>query len=121
MKYISLVLIILVLSACSTGKMTQKDQEKVLKFGEIVFAGGDGSDEAHAIIILNAPNVKKGVEAEYFYISKKFGKRGDDWILLRRGMKEENGKHYAILEFAVDNTSTTTVLYFDITGFHDKY
>ena len=47
-----------------------------------------------AIIILDVKNNFEGVAAEYEYLEKKFGKRGENWELERQSLIKTGNKYY---------------------------
>ena len=52
-----------------------------LTYNQITFSKNGGQSLEDAIIIMNASGDAEGVDAEYYYLEKKFGKNGVDWNL----------------------------------------
>ncbi len=86
---------------------------------KISFTGGPGDTTATAVIISGAPNSRVGIDAEYYYLGKKFGQRNVDWKLKRQSVLQEKGKVYDCMEIEMKDGSKKTV-FFDITEFFGK-
>ncbi|MCX5893082.1 MAG: hypothetical protein NTW80_08955, partial [Deltaproteobacteria bacterium] len=61
---------------------------------KITFKGGPGDTPETAVVILGAPNSRVGIEAEYFFLEKQFGRRNVDWKLKRQSVRNIKGKVY---------------------------
>ena len=86
-----------------------------LKFGAIVFAGGDGSSIEQAVLIRNAKGEEEGVAAESHWVRTVHpGWRKGDQALL-----SDKGRSYDRIEYRTPKGETKT-LYFDITDFFGK-
>lgn len=86
---------------------------------KIFFTGGPGDTTATAVVISGAPNSRVGIDAEYYYLGKKFGQRNVDWRLKRQSVLQEKGKVYDCMEMIMKDGSKKTV-FFDITEFFGK-
>jgi hypothetical protein len=80
------------------------------------WSGGDGIDMNHAVII-NARNWRKGLPAEYAFLSSLHGLRSHDWFIESQEIRHANDRNY---EIWIIRTSEGARLryYFDITSFH---
>jgi hypothetical protein len=87
--------------------------------GYITFSNNNGESIDDAIIILNAQTDLEGVDAEYYYLEKRFGKKGTDWNLDQQSLMNEDGAYYDALDISISDGRTLTI-YFDITDFFDK-
>jgi hypothetical protein len=86
---------------------------------KITFKGGPGDTPATAVIITGAPNSRVGIDAEYYFLGKKFGQRNVDWKLKRQSVIHEKGKVYDRMDLEMKDGSKKTV-FFDITEFFGK-
>ena len=80
------------------------------------WSGGDGIDMKHAVVI-NARNWRKGLPAEYAYLSSLHGLRSHDWFIESQEIRHANDRNY---EIWIIRTSEGARLryYFDVTSFH---
>lgn len=86
---------------------------------KISFKGGPGDTAATAVVISGAPNSRIGIDAEYYYLGKKFGQPNVDWKLKRQSVINEKGKIYDRMDLEFKDGSKKTV-FFDITEFFGK-
>jgi hypothetical protein len=96
----------------------QPAPEKPAKI-KITFKGGPGDTPATAVVITGAPNSRVGIDAEYYYLGKKFGQRNVDWKLKRQSVIHEKGKVYDRMDLELKDGSKKTV-FFDISEFFGK-
>ena len=82
------------------------------------FAGGDGSSQEKAVIVLGA-NESSGVQAEYLWLAAHFPgyQRGQQGLIQGQG---QGGKSYDVLDFTTAYGTKRTV-YFDITDYFGKF
>jgi hypothetical protein len=85
----------------------------------ITFAGGPGDSMETAVIIKGAHNSRGGVEAEYYYLEKQFGRQNVDWKLDRQRLMGKEGKKFDLLMIILKDGAKKNV-YFDITEFFGK-
>jgi hypothetical protein len=84
----------------------------------IIFAGGSGDSREDAIVIENAANHRAGVDAEYLYLEKKFGKRNIHWKLVFQALlKGEKPVDWLTIKLS---NGTTKSIYFDVSEFFSK-
>jgi hypothetical protein len=86
---------------------------------KITFKGGPGDTPETAVVISGAPNSRVGIDAEYYYLMKKFGQPNVDWKLKRQSVLHKNGRHYDRMEIELKDGSKKTI-FFDITEFFGK-
>lgn len=73
-----------------------------------------------AIIITGARTHHDSVGAEYAYLNRLFGKRGEDFCIQEQGLLKAGKKHYDVVKVRLsDDTSRT--FFFDITESYDKF
>lgn len=86
--------------------------------GVVTFEGGSGDTIESAIIIKGATNGTLGLQAEYQYLTQKFGQRGIDWDLENQSLlrldRYCDEMHIQLAD------GTQTVIFFDITDFYGK-
>lgn len=83
----------------------------------VEYAGGDGSSPEEAVLIKGAPSHTTGVRAESTYISRQFGKQGQDWQLKEQSLTESaDGRKIdkMTIETAAGDVET---IYFDVSDF----
>jgi hypothetical protein len=102
--------------ACAQG--AQPAPEKTAK-PQISFKGGPGDTLETAVIILGAPSSRVGIDAEYVFLEKKFGRANVDWKLKRQSVLHKDGRHYDRMDIELKNGSKKTI-FFDITEFFGK-
>ncbi|MBM4276006.1 MAG: hypothetical protein FJ134_16330 [Deltaproteobacteria bacterium] len=86
---------------------------------KITLSGGPGDSMATAIVIKGAPNSMAGIDAEYYYLSKKFGRPNLDWKLKKQSVQSQGGRHYDLMEIELKDGSQKKI-FFDITEFYGK-
>jgi hypothetical protein len=86
---------------------------------KITFKGGPGDTPETAVVISGAPNSRVGIDAEYYYLMKKFGQPNVDWKLKRQSVLHLKGKDYDRMEIELQDGSKKDV-FFDITEFFGK-
>ena len=86
---------------------------------KISFKGGPGDTPETAVVISGAPNSMVGIEAEYYFLGKQFGRRNVEWKLKRQSVLNIKGKVYDRMEVELKNGSKKTV-FFDISEFFGK-
>ena len=72
-----------------------------------------------AVIIRGAPNEALGVQAEYRYLAREFGRPGVDWEPVGQGLVERGGRAYDEMHIKLADGSERTI-FFDITQFFGK-
>jgi len=85
----------------------------------ITFAGGPGDVVERAVIIRGAPNETLGVQAEYRYLAREFGRPGVDWDLVGQGLLERGRRRYDEMHIKLADGTERTII-FDITQFFGK-
>ncbi|MHA1973741.1 MAG: hypothetical protein ACTSW1_12145 [Candidatus Hodarchaeales archaeon] len=84
---------------------------------KIIEKSGETMEEA--IIILEAENSFIGVNFEYEYLDKKYGKQNIDWKLISQALYEKDGKMYDLLYIELSDGSKKSI-YFDVNDFFGK-
>jgi adenosylmethionine-8-amino-7-oxononanoate aminotransferase len=86
--------------------------------GKIRYEGGDGSSVERAVRIAGAANGNEGVQAEYYFISRKHGVQGADWQAAgQRSFTDNKGRKYDVVVVQVSGEYTPLTYYFDSTAF----
>ena len=85
----------------------------------ITFEGGSGDTIERAVVIQGAPNEALGVEAEYRYLARKYGRRGVDWELVGQGLLQPGIRQYDEMHIKLADGTTRTI-FFEITEFFGK-
>lgn len=86
----------------------------------IRYTGGDGGSQAEAIVILDAPNHRAGVEAEYGYLTRRFGEQGADWERIEQSLLHEGDRRLDRMVIRLRDGREQT-LYFDTTAFFGNF
>ncbi|MBD3418741.1 MAG: hypothetical protein GF398_01360 [Chitinivibrionales bacterium] len=68
-----------------------------------------------AIVIIGATNQKEGVQAEYEFISEKYGKRKKEWKVVAQSISRDTDKLFDIIEIETIPDGDRYFYYFDIT------
>jgi hypothetical protein len=85
----------------------------------VTFSNNTGKSIEDAIVIYNAKTDWEGVDSEYYYLEKMFGKKGIDWNLDRQSLRDVGKRYYDVMEITLSDGRKLTI-YFDITGFFGK-
>ena len=102
-------------------ELSESDSSENLTYkGYITFSNNNGESIEDAIIIRNAQTDLEGVDAEYYYLEKRFGKKGPDWNLDQQSLMNEDGAYYDAMDITLSDGRTLTI-YFDITDFLGKF
>jgi len=86
----------------------------------IAFEGGPGDTVERAIVIRGAGNDCLGVEAEYQYLVREFGRRGVYWQLERQSLLTVDDRRYDEMRIRLSD-GTQKVIYFDISDFFGEF
>ena len=81
------------------------------------FSGGSGESFHDAVIINGAKSQGEGVAAEYQFISKIFGQRGNGWHLVGQTVIREKNKVVDVIEIQLGQSSERRIYYFDASDF----
>ncbi|MHA1929054.1 MAG: hypothetical protein ACTSV2_10820 [Candidatus Thorarchaeota archaeon] len=81
---------------------------------------GSGESPDDPIIIEGVSGNFEAEQAEYSYLSQKFGNRGVDWKMLQQSLIESNGRMMDRMELELSGGSQVT-LYFDITEYFGQF
>jgi len=82
--------------------------------------GNSGKSMEDAIIILEASNNLEGIAAEYTYLQNTYGRKDQDWKLIRQSLNHSGAKHYDEMRIRLA-TGETIIIYFDITSFYGRF
>jgi hypothetical protein len=113
MRYLLMCALCVCTVGCASYQGTKQQNETHLP--KIHFYGGPGDSYETAVQIDGASSQVKGMEAEYFYITGKLGKKDKDWRLVGQTMDREKSHVYDVLEVEVVKTSLHSFYYFNIT------
>ena len=83
-----------------------------------LYAGGDGSSPEQAVVIRGVNSNFEGVNAEYEYLRRILGRRGEDWQLRRQSVLETNDGRYLDKMTVEKRSGETVTLYFDVSSFY---
>jgi hypothetical protein len=84
---------------------------------EVQYSGGNGDSHEEAIIITGVKKQSDGLDAEYRYISTKYGVKNQDWHIVGQTIFHEKSKTYDVIEITLKSTSDRRIYYFDVTAF----
>jgi hypothetical protein len=85
----------------------------------VTFQGGSGDTPATAVIIAGAPDYIAMVAGEYQYLGKQFGKRGQDWRLVKKEVYQHEDKVYDLVTIEFPKGAKRQI-FFDITKHFKK-
>src|SRR5262249_52800045 len=80
------------------------------------YGGGDGLSVETAIVV-NATSSGPGVRAEYEYVTKKHGQKGEGWKLASQDLIAKDGRHFDVLKITLKGGQSVEY-YFDISQFY---
>jgi hypothetical protein len=86
------------------------------RFTKIRYSHNSGNSQEDAIKILGAQNTFDGIEAEYKYISRIYGKENEDWRLLIQALLIDKNKQFDHLEILL-KSGEKVEFYFDVSDF----
>jgi hypothetical protein len=84
------------------------------------YTGGNGNSVEEAVIIEDVPNHYEGISAEYEWLAREFGPRGEAWELELQALLERDERCYDQMTLRLSN-GRRVVVYFDITGFFGEW
>lgn len=81
------------------------------------YAGGDGSTPQKAVLIQGVNSNHQGVQAEYEYLRRIFGERGQEWELKSQSVVQgEDGGHIDKIT-VIKHSGDEETIYFDVSNF----
>lgn len=82
--------------------------------------GGDGRT-ADRPIVVDAAGSPAGVEAQYRYLSSRFGRMDHDWVVARR-VHQTNARGRIVEKFVIAFAEgSNEVIHFDITAYYGRF
>ena len=85
----------------------------------IQYKGEDGSSKKESIVILGAANENEGIDAEYKWLEKKYGKQNIHWELNLQELVDEGDKQFDLLKIKFTNDEVKEI-WFDISDFYGQ-
>jgi hypothetical protein len=85
----------------------------------LTFQGGSGDTPATAVVIAHAPDYVAVVAGEYQYLEKQFGKRGQDWQVVKKEVYQTNDKVYDLITIEFPKGAKQQI-FFEITTYFKK-
>ena len=82
----------------------------------MVSYSGSGSSVKDPIIVSDVKTHFEAVDAEYAYLSQRFGRKGTHWKLLLQSLLGTDGKQIDKIDIELSNGQSVT-LFFDITKY----
>ena len=83
----------------------------------IQYLGGSGDSYEEAVKITGVTKQSEGVDAEYKYLSDKYGVKGKDWSIAGQTIFREKGKVFDVIEIRLSTGGENRIYYFDVTNF----
>src|SRR5512140_973125 len=99
MKHLLITLLCMAIAGCASYQGTR--QQRAPHLAHVHFYGGPGDSYETAVIIEGATSQVKGMEAEYYYISQKYGAKDKEWRLVGQTMDREKSHVFDVLEIEV--------------------
>ena len=115
LKLFTFFLMVILLNCASRQTVDLRTQQE--KATQIVYQGGDGDSMDDAVVIIGVSKQEEGLDAEYNFISKKYGLKGKDWRVVGQTIVKENKKIYDMIEFEITSSSEKRIYYFDVSAF----
>ncbi len=81
---------------------------------QLIFTGGPGDSAAKAVVIRGAPNLLAVVQGEVQFLTERYGKRDEDWVLEDRMTTRVGNRLYHVVRVKA-RYNTNKIIYFDIT------
>ncbi|MFZ3223134.1 MAG: hypothetical protein WA142_08575 [Rugosibacter sp.] len=107
----------------SEGKLTLHECKIIYQFltgvSGALYDEGDGNTRESAIVI-NATSSIVGINAEYQWLTSRFGKQDQDWTIEMRMYGKTGDKSYETFVIELANESSKTV-HFDISSFYGRF
>lgn len=91
-----------------------KEKKTEASFPSVVYGGGSGESFQKAVIITGVKSKKELIDAEYNFISQKYGIRGKGWLLVEQTLIQEKNRVFDVIEILIYGQSEEKILYFDI-------
>ena len=126
MRFEIAVILVLFIMVASSSLAEQQAEEawnrtQDLAYSHISFSNDSGESIEDAIVIINATGEEDGVNSEYYYLEKRFGKQGVDWDREMQSLiGGEDGRFYDKMDIRLSSGEMISI-YFDITDFYGKW
>jgi hypothetical protein len=78
-------------------------------------------DSYETAIKITDANEDTGVDAEYYCLFKRFGRRNEKWKLMSQTLMVENGRYYDVMDIQMIESGEKVVVYFDIQDFYGVF
>jgi hypothetical protein len=112
MKRILALISILLTVYVVSGKDTKQE---IAAMKHVHFFGGPGDARETAVIIEGAKSAQSGMEAEYYFIGRKYGQKDKKWTLVAQSLDRDTSRVFDVLEIEDKSNGNHYFLYFDIT------
>jgi hypothetical protein len=111
------------IQSTANGKLTTHECKIVYQFltgilGDL-YGGNDGSTREKAVVI-NATSSLAGIDAEYRWLSQKFGEENKDWFVDMRMHGDHGGRSYETFALTMSDGTSRSV-HFDISSFYGRF
>ena len=81
------------------------------------FSGDNGETFRQPVQIAGIESQLEALAAEYHFISKRYGSRGTDWILVRQTLLSEQDRVVDVVEIQLQEPAERKCIYFDASNF----
>jgi hypothetical protein len=117
-KLVLFFLIITMIGCSNRQEVPLRSQQKAAP--QIVIFGGNGESTDQAVVISGVKKQSEGIDAEYGYISTKYGMKNKDWHLNSQTIVQEQGKIFDLIEIELTASSEKKIYYFDVSDYSWK-
>jgi len=118
MHYLLLICITLAVARCGSQSTKIKLHEEDLS--KVVYSEGSGDSYEDPVVISGVQTQSEGVQAEYNFISSKYGLRYKDWSVVGQTKIHEKGKVFDVIEIRLGSDSDRRIYYFEVKTFPPK-
>jgi hypothetical protein len=116
MRVILTTMIFLFIFSCSNQQFFKTDQS-LNSATSVNSSDKIGTSFTEAVVLADASSPSEGFAAEYKYISKLHGQRGQDWFLIGQTIIKENDKVVDVVEIKLNNSFDRRIFFFDASTF----
>lgn len=115
MKTAVLLISSLLIVSCSNKTMISEKTSRIISPFLVETTKTDDGQFHKTIMMYNTLSPDNLFDAEYGYISKHYGERGNDWYLISQTLIEENNRIVDVVEIRGKRDFEQQVIFFDVT------
>ncbi|NLG19192.1 MAG: hypothetical protein GX556_17855 [Fibrobacter sp.] len=113
----NLLIICITLAVAGCGSQSTKFRAPKEDLSKVEYSTGSGDSYEDPVVITGVQTQSEGVQAEYRFISSKYGERYKDWSVVEQTIIREKDKVFDVIEIRLGSDSDRRIYYFEVTSF----